>query len=163
MVEKFHYTNDMMASDLQNTLAQMHSHSYVPDLILGIQRGGLVPAVMLSHHFNVPMTTGVLALRDHRIEDLESFHTTISALNNKKKVLLVDEICDGGHTLNRIYNCLSMRTLVDEKTYAENFRFLVCVNNAAQTLFTPDYVGRSINKAHEDVWVVFPWENWQSN
>jgi hypoxanthine phosphoribosyltransferase len=48
--------------------------------IKGLQRGGLVPAVMLSHELGIPMLESDLG----RIDD---------------RVLIVDDICDSGKTL----------------------------------------------------------------
>jgi len=41
-----------------------------PDYIIGITRGGCLPAVMLSHYLDVPMQTLKVSLRDH--QDTES-------------------------------------------------------------------------------------------
>jgi len=49
--------------------------------ISGIPRGGLIPAVMLSHKLNLPLI------------DLEDIH---------KDTLVVDDICDTGITLSKI-------------------------------------------------------------
>ena len=36
----------------------------VPDVVVGLTRGGLVPAVQLSHMFNVPLIPLNISLRD---------------------------------------------------------------------------------------------------
>ena len=41
-----------------------------PDYVVGVTRGGALPAVMLSHYLDVPMHTLKVCLRDH--EDTES-------------------------------------------------------------------------------------------
>ncbi len=35
-----------------------------PDYVVGLTRGGLIPAVMISHYFNVPCETLKISLRD---------------------------------------------------------------------------------------------------
>jgi len=47
--------------------------------ITGIERGGLIPAVMISHKLNIPYTTKI-----------------------NKDTLVVDDICDSGETLKNI-------------------------------------------------------------
>lgn len=47
--------------------------------ITGIERGGLIPAVMISHKLNIPYTTKI-----------------------NKDTLVVDDICDSGETLKNM-------------------------------------------------------------
>jgi hypoxanthine phosphoribosyltransferase len=42
----------------------MAQSKWVPDYIVGITRGGLNPAVMLSQYLNVPLNTLKISLRD---------------------------------------------------------------------------------------------------
>ena len=44
---------------------------YKPDYIVGISRGGLTPAVMLSHLLSVPMHTLKVTLRDGVEDDCD--------------------------------------------------------------------------------------------
>ena len=50
--------------------------------IHGLSRGGLIPAVMLSHKLRVPYVDSVVNL-------------------NASKVLIIDDICDSGKTLKK--------------------------------------------------------------
>ena len=69
--------------DLVNTLAKGIENSLTNiKLIQGLSRGGLIPAVMLSHKLNIPYT-------NHP----EAFP--------KEYVLIVDDIADSGLTLDR--------------------------------------------------------------
>jgi hypoxanthine phosphoribosyltransferase len=52
--------------------------------VSGLARGGLIPAVIISHKLNLPY-----ALKNH------SYFNT----------LLIDDICDTGKTLNNLKNC----------------------------------------------------------
>ena len=49
--------------------------------IFGLQRGGLIPAVLLSHKLGIPMTQNP----------------------NSPNVLIVDDICDSGETFKEFY------------------------------------------------------------
>lgn len=51
--------------------------------VKGIQRGGLIPAVLLSHKLNIPLVTNGI-------------------LDNS--VLVIDDICDSGKTIAEIQN-----------------------------------------------------------
>jgi hypoxanthine phosphoribosyltransferase len=62
----------------------------------GLQRGGLIPAVMLSHRLGIPYTEKI-----------------------GYKTLLVDDICDTGTTLS---NIRATATAVLHRKYTANFR-----------------------------------------
>ncbi len=68
--------------DLVDILADGISNNFEDiKFIHGLSRGGLIPAVMLSHKLKIPMTT------------------TPSEFN-RSQVLIVDDIADSGHTLD---------------------------------------------------------------
>ena len=48
--------------------------------IFGLQRGGLIPAVMISHQLRIPMTKGTISTN----------------------TLIIDDICDSGETIQKI-------------------------------------------------------------
>jgi uncharacterized protein len=60
-----------------------------PTFVTGVPRGGLIPAVILSHKFNIPFI------------GLET--ATLLPKTNKKKILLVDDISDSGKTLEELH------------------------------------------------------------
>ena len=151
-----------------------------PDYIVGITRGGLFPAVMISHYFDVPMRSLNVSLRDggecvsdlgmaedafgyHRTDDLPG--TSNPAL--RKNILIVDDINDSGATFNWIMRdwesgCLPMDPAW-ENIWDNNVRFAVVVDNlASQCSVGMWYVGMEINKAENDVWIEFPYEEWWS-
>ena len=101
-----------------------------PDYVVGITRGGLLPAKMISYYFDVPCETLKVSLRDHSetesncwmAEDAFGFSTSekfiadendvgaileaasdlLSIGDNCKNILIVDDINDTGATLNWI-------------------------------------------------------------
>jgi hypoxanthine phosphoribosyltransferase len=149
-----------------------------PDYVVGITRGGLPPAVMISHYFDVPMHALGVSLRDggdceHNCwmpEDAFGYHrvdgqpgTSNPAL--RKNILIVDDINDSGATLNWIMqdwesSCLPGDTAWED-IWNSNIRFAVVVDNlASQCSVGVFYAGMEINKAEEDVWIEFPYEEW---
>jgi len=157
------YTQEDMIKDLRKIVRSMGQKGFKPDFIFGIARGGLVPATYLSHYFNVPMFTANFE-RDRVADD--EFDIIANALRMQKKVLMVDEICDEGKTLDVIWDIFykkcpdldkdePMATVVER-----NLHTAVLVNNIASEKFLPDYVGTEINKDENPAWVIFDWENW---
>jgi xanthine phosphoribosyltransferase len=138
-----------------------------PDYIVGLSRGGLMPAVMISHYLNVPMRPLQVSLRDGGdcVSDLGMAEDAFGHLENLKNILIVDDINDTGATFNWIMKDWPSGCFPDDPTWGEvwndNVRFAVVVDNLSSNCDVPmDYVGKEINKAENDVWVDFPWEDW---
>lgn len=153
-----------------------------PDYVVGLTRGGLLPAVMISHYFGVPCETLKVSLRDSdesesnlwmaehafgyvpESERGESGTQTDPAY--RKNILIVDDINDSGATLEWIRRdwpsgCLPTHPAWDA-IWDRNVRFAVVVNNQASNYKHVDYSGLDINKLDDPSWIEFPWESWWS-
>jgi hypoxanthine phosphoribosyltransferase len=77
-----------------------------PDVIMPVVRGGLVPGVLLSHILKVPHVVPlVYQTRDLDVEP--EFSPLIELLNNDKRILIVEDIVDTGHTMLAIQNLVT--------------------------------------------------------
>ena len=143
-----------------------------PDYIVGLTRGGLLPAVMISHYFNVPMKSLDISLRDGgdqesnlwMAEDAFGYNRE-DGLPAAKNILVVDDINDQGTTLNWLMADWESGCLPGDArwnhVWKQNVRFAVVVDNlSSKCNVTMDYVGMEVNKAEEDVWIEFPYEEW---
>jgi hypoxanthine phosphoribosyltransferase len=163
-----------------------------PDYIVGITRGGLIPAVMISQYFGIPMHTLSVSLRDgdggesnlwmaedalgpnsreRYIENPVDVAGVLEAASDLlengtyKEILIVDDINDTGSTFNWIMKdwpsgCFPEDPAWDE-VWNNNVKFAVVIDNlASKCEVKMDFVGKEINKAENDVWVDFPWEDW---
>lgn len=137
-----------------------------PDYIVGITRGGLLPAVMISHYFNIPCNTVKISLRDGNEYECESNCWMAEDACAGKNILIVDDINDSGATLNWLINdweshALPLEIESWEKVWGSNVKFAVVVDNlASKCSYGMNFVGMEVNKAEEDVWIDFPYENW---
>ena len=150
-----------------------------PDYIVGLTRGGLIPAVMLSHYLDVPLHTLNVSLRDHKNAESNLWMAedaiTPSMVetgsfpqyeHTRKNILIVDDINDTGATVNWIIDdwtngCDPNNPLWENDVWNVNVRFAMLVDNLASDAYVKmDYTGMEINKAENDVWVDFPWEDW---
>jgi xanthine phosphoribosyltransferase len=146
-----------------------------PDYIVGITRGGLLPALMISQYFNIPCETLKISLRDGSecesnlwmAEDAFGYenYDPMCSGDGKKKILVVDDINDQGSTLNWLMKDWQSSCLPDNEQWSsvwnQNVRFAVVIDNlASECTVKMDYAGMEVNKAEHDVWVEFPYEEW---
>jgi len=133
--------------------------------VVGLTRGGLVPANLISQYLDVPMETLKVSLRDSDMGPESKLWMAEDAFNQTHEILIVDDINDSGATLNWIRsdwqeNCLPDNAEWIDKIWNHNVRFAVLVNNEASEFKDVDYSGISINKLEDPAWIVFPWEAW---
>jgi len=134
-----------------------------PELVVGIGRGGLLPAVMISHYFDVKMNSLDISLRDGG-DTVSNLGLAQDAFEGRR-ILVVDDINDTGATFNWLMDDWRGACLPDEKRWDNlvwnyNIRFAVIFDNlASECRVKMDYCGEEINKAEKDVWVNFPYEN----
>lgn len=148
-----------------------------PDYVVGLTRGGLLPAVMISHYFDVPMFTLGVSLRDHNTfigpesnlwiaEDAFGYNGEVDK-QVCKNILVVDDINDSGATLNWIMEDWQSSCLPNDErwnhVWNQNVKFAVVVDNLSSNCKVKmDYWGLEVNKAENDVWIDFPYEDWWS-
>ena len=176
--EKKYYEYIHVREWMQDIALKMYKDNWKPDYIVGLTRGGLVPAVMLSHMINVPMHALDISLRDSvtgpesnlwMSEDAFGYAGTFEDKPvtdedyKRKNILIVDDINDTGATLDWIIDDWQSSCLPNSPTWNEvwgnNVRFAVCVDNLSSKFSRcVNYCAETINKAEKDVWIVFPWE-----
>lgn len=150
---------DQMKSHCAEIIRQMSADNWKPELIIGITRGGALPAVMLSQYLNVKMIGMDVSLRDSAEYGPESNCWAAELAMNEKKILIVDDINDTGSTINWIMQ--DWEHPEGSIKWGDNVRFAVVVDNeSSQARVTPQYSSLTINKAFKDEWIVFPYEDW---
>ena len=142
-MKKEWYNWQQVQNMVQDILRQTRDKQF--DAVVGLTRGGLTPAVLVSQYLDIPMHTLKISLRDH--QEQESL-AVLDKLSNQK-VLVIDDINDTGATINYI----------KENWTLNNLTYAVLINNEASDADV-DYSSVDINKREDDVWIVFPWEDW---
>ena len=104
-INKQYYGYDDIHRMVTNISLQMYKDNWRPDYIVGLTRGGLVPAVIMSNLLDIPMHTLKVNLRDH-VEGSESnlwmSEDAFGYNAEPKNILIVDDINDTGATLDWI-------------------------------------------------------------
>ena len=136
----------IVKEDLKNIDSKIDQSSWIPDIIISINRGGCVPAVYISHMRD--LNHEVLTLNKQLNDFSDEFIKKIMISNSS--ILIFDDINDTGDTLSNIKNKF--------KDYNIDSRFAVLINNKSSS-FKVDYYGSEIDKNIDSSWIVFPWEN----
>ena len=167
-MNKIYYTWRDVEHHTQEILRQICSDSWRPDYVVGLTRGGLVPANLISQYLGCRMETLKVSLRD----DTECESNLWMAedafgheMEHPKNILIVDDINDTGATLNYIREDWPSGCFPDNPRWTEvwgsNVRVAVLVDNESSKSEIPvSYSAVDINKAEQDSWIVFPWEEW---
>src|ERR1700756_2274688 len=127
---------------------QIRRDNYRPEIIVGVSRGGWPPARIMSDLLQNPN------LANMRVE----FYKDIGVRSKKpritqpvtmevvgKRVLVVDDVSDTGHSLRVVANHLRRKPVRELR---------VCtIYMKPKSVFRPDYYSRTTSK-----WIVFPWE-----
>ena len=82
-----------------------------PDVILGVMRGGMLNAVVLSHIYDhVPVVALDYGSKKGAGDNARLHSQALPSLDKAiNRVLVVDDICDSGHTLAEIYKAYESR------------------------------------------------------
>ncbi|HQS68667.1 MAG: phosphoribosyltransferase [Novosphingobium sp. 28-62-57] len=133
---------------LSRTLA---ADRWKPDFIIGIGRGGLVPAVYISHELQVPMLSVDHSSKVPGFAD-ELLGKVAGKSADGTRLLFVDDINDSGGTIVYIRNLLA-----ENGCNPDNLRFAVLMDNC-RSQARVDYAAEEIDRAQDKRWFVFPWE-----
>ena len=163
----WHDIEDMCAK----IIVEMHKDKWFPELIVGITRGGNVPATILSNMMDIPCDAIKISLRDH----VETNDLNIKNIAEKSygifqqgvgvispNVLIVDDINDTGATFSKIvkkFNNVYKPGGWDHVWENRTTRFAVLTENLDSAFDQVSYSAHEINKAEENVWLVYPWES----
>jgi xanthine phosphoribosyltransferase len=161
-MNKLYYTWKDVEHQVQEILRQIHLDSWRPDYVVGLTRGGLVPANLISQYLGCRMETLKVSLRDNNSESESNLWMAEDAYHGKK-ILIVDDINDSGATLNWIKEDWQSGCLPDDKrwndVWSDTVRVATLVDNeASKSELNVSYTVVGLNKAEDDCWIVFPWE-----
>ena len=116
--------------ELEESVSKLVSNIKEVDYVVGIPRGGLIIAVMISHRLGIKHMT-----IDH-LEKLEEDGFELI----KKRILIVDDISDSGQTLKR---------------YKKDGYTTATLDVRNSTITVPDHY---VNWLDNTNWIVYPWE-----
>jgi len=181
MIKKHYYSWQDVERACLSIALQMYNDNWRPDYIVGITRGGNVPATILSNMLGIRGEALKVSLRDsggdsetncwmsedafgYVSEEEREILKSRWDLHKRKKILIVDDINDTGATFNWIKEDWQSTCLPDSEgwntVWHNNVRFATITDNLSSEFNGKvDYSVHEVNTAEEDVWLVYPWEN----
>ena len=180
MIKKHYYSWQDIEKMCTEIVTTMYTSKFTPDYIVGITRGGNIPATIISNMTGIPCEAIKVSLRDDSklesnswmaedafgvvpLNELEVYKSRFDP-HKRKKILIVDDINDTGTTFNWIINdwqsgCFSNEKDVWDVVWGNTVKFAVLTENLASNFDHVNFYAHEINKAEDDVWLVYPWEN----
>ena len=153
MIKKKIYTWRDVEKMCSQLLVQLYNSEWRPDYIVGITRGGNVPATILSNMTGIRCEAVKVALRDGESGKTgDSIAWMADDAKLGKNILVVDDINDTGATFEWLSKDWGLNG-------GDNVRFATLTENLSSEFDGVDYYCDEVNKAEEDVWLVYPWEN----
>ena len=155
-INKIYYSWKDIEHMCSQLINQLYKDEWKPDYIVGITRGGNVPATILSNITGIRCEALKVALRDGESgKSGDSVEWMAEDALKGKKILIVDDINDTGATFKWINDDWKLNGRAGAYN---NVRFAVLTENLSSEFDGVNYWCHEVNKAEEDVWLVYPWE-----
>lgn len=121
------------------------------EAVMGLSRGGLIPGVIISHLMGIPMITVDYSSTKGEGDNKGKTNILPPLPEDVNNILVVDDICDSGHTMNEViayYN----KTMVDDFVELDS----AALYHKMGSVHIPDFSWQSIPV--DAPWIIFPWE-----
>ncbi len=133
---------------LLNQARKIQNQQYQPDTIIGIAKGGVIPARLLSDLMETSQLSTIEIESYQNIAEPKlkpTLKKTLSISVEGKKILVVDDISDTGRCLKLAQTYLQEQGALEIRTATLYFK--------PQSITKPDFYEKQTSN-----WVVFPWE-----
>ena len=117
---------------------------YNIDCVIGVSRGGVIPATMISYMMGVPMLSLHCSLRDNNDEDVYQSDLKTIQDSKYKNLLIIDDLVDSGETVIKLRKDFSL--------YDKQFD-IASLYYKKESKHLVDFSPSEVTK-----WVVFTWD-----
>lgn len=149
-MEKKQFSWKEIDAFVDELVAKIKASGFVPDCLIGITTGGLIPLGLLAKKLDIndilTISAGSYNEANQKTGEPAVWNLPTSDLGDKK-VLIIDEIAETGDTL------LVVKKALIEKCHAKDLKTAVLGINKKKCTALPDFYIFA-----EEQWIVFPWE-----
>jgi hypothetical protein len=152
-MEEINLSWDKVEELVDNIVEKVRASGKKFDVIIGINRGGLIPSVMLSHKLGVKH--GVMTITHYDGQKLldevkkDLYISMVGLIKPTHNILVVDDIADSGLCLKEAVVSLK-KVDPDARNISTATLF-----DKPKSVVRPTYVGENVTN---DIWINFPWE-----
>lgn len=142
---------DQFLADVEAVATALEAGDWRPDFLVGVGRGGLVPAAFLSHRLDIALLSVDHSSGEHGFAG-ELLDKLAAKIGGGESILIIDDINDSGATI------AFLREAINAKSgNPARLRVAVLVNNIRSKAHA-EYWGRQLDRQADKRWFVFPWE-----
>ena len=147
----FYLPYESFLADVETLALKLEADEWKPDFLVGIGRGGLVPAAYLSHRLNHAMLSVDISSGEAGFA-AELLVKLAAKIGDGRRILIVDDINDSGSTI------ATLRAGIEAHIgCGDQLRFAVLIDNI-RSRARVEYSAGVIDRAEDKRWFVFPWE-----
>lgn len=122
------------------------------DWIISIQRGGLIPGVLISQKLGVKHAVASIShyigKEKHEIKDL--YISMVGDIFPKDHILIIDDIADSGDSIKE-----AIKIVKKEEPLIKNID-TATLYYKPHSMVKPTFYGKEIKN---NIWAIFPWEH----
>lgn len=137
------FTYDKFNFAIEHILKEIDKVEYKPQMIYGVTRGGLIPAVVISHKLGVPLRTITCQRYEEHTFEIDPNLISYAVAH---RVLVVDDIADSGETIKVLREKLPLAM------------FATLIYNSDQAIGIPDFTAYIVKRNTDKRWIKFWWE-----
>tara|TARA_B100002019_G_scaffold32898_1_gene26922 strand:- start:771 stop:1247 length:477 start_codon:yes stop_codon:yes gene_type:complete len=151
MNNRKHYDYAEIHDFCENLASKLKRNNF--DSVVGVSRGGLIPATIIAEHMNV-RELRTIGVRSYQLNGIGNSKRTTEVLYQSCSpylygdVLLIDDIADTGETFYFLLDHFKRNKNINSITTCSVFV-------RRRSNYIPDYYAKDIVG---NEWVVFPWE-----
>ncbi len=136
---------------VDDIIKKMEKDNYEPEIIIGMARGGIVPARIVSDRFQqknlYTIKTehwGITATVDGQAKIVQGLPVDINGMD----VLIIDDITDTGQSMKLAHDYV--------KSLNPNSIKSATLLHITRSIFKPDYYSQEVHES-DWAWFIFPW------
>lgn len=139
-----HPSYDNVNVALRQVIKGLDGADFRPTMIIGLARGGLIPAVILSQSMGVQMIAVHYSSTHGKGDDKN--HANLLPQIENERILIIDDICDSGHTMKEVVDHFSQTNKV----------MTAAIYHKDGSIHKPDFFWHDLPS--DAPFIIFPWE-----